>query len=143
MEVHIQLSMRTEDEDKEWLAETGLFSAYAAHRESMDGGVRAGGWTGEPKMTAHHHRRLRGTYFVDEYGEEWRVLLVEWDDEYERNHAFYYDAALGDPPPPGRRPSRPDGSRWPTLEDCQYSLVEQVDDWIAARHKPKKRARTT
>ena len=106
--------------------------------------VRAGGLAGEPKMTDHHHRRLRGTYFVDEYGEEWCVLLVEWDDEYERNYAYYYDAELGDPPGGHinwRRYPRADGSRWPTIEDCENSTVEQVDEWIEARHKPKKRAR--
>ena len=131
--------------NKQWFEEHGVFSAWEKHCEALGGRPRAGGLAGEPKMTDHHHRRLRGTYFVDEYGEEWCVLKVAWDDDYDCNHAFYYDAALGDPPGNGvlYRYPRADGSRWPTIEDCEYSTVEQVDEWIAARHKPKKRARTT
>jgi len=138
-------SLRWVTNNKKWLEDSGVYSAWEKHCAAMGGRPRSGGWVGEPKMTVHHHRRLRGTYFVDEYGEEWCVLLVEWDDEYDCNHAFYYDAALGDPPGNGvlYRYPRADGSRWPTIEDCEYSTVEQVDEWIAARHKPKKRARTT
>ena len=131
--------------NKKWFEAHGVFSAWEKHCEALGGRPRAGGLAGEPKMTDHHHRRLRGTYFVDEVGEEWRVLLVEWDDDYERNYAYSYDAKLGDPPGTGQnsRYTRADGSRWPVIEDCENSTVEQVDDWIAARHKPKKRARTT
>ena len=128
--------------NKEWLTEHGAFSAWEKHCEAL-GGVPHFGWVGEPKMTDHHHDRLRGTYFVDEWGEEWRVLKVAWDDEGECNYVYYYDPALGDPPPHRQHGRRPDGSRWPTTKDCQYSTVDQVDAWIAARHKPKKLARTT
>ena len=124
--------------NKKWLEDSGVFSAWEKHCAS-EGRPRDGGWVGEPKMTVHHHRRLRGTYFVDEYGEEWCVLLVEWDDEYDCNHAFYYDAELGDPAAPGQNNRY--GKRWPTIEDCEYSTVEQVNEWIEAGHKPKKRAR--
>ena len=133
--------------NKKWLEGSGVFSAWEKHCAAMGGRPRGGGWVGEPKMTDTHNGRLRGTYFVDEWGEEWRVLKVMWDDDYDCNHAFYYDAALGDPCNPLTDGNsiypRADGSRWPTLEDCQYSTVEQVDEWIEARHKPKKRARTT
>ena len=129
-----------------WLRDHGVFSAWEKHRVSADfvGPRGNAGDAGEPKMTDHHHHRLRGTYFVDEYGEEWCVLKVAWDDDYDCNHAFYYDAALGDPPGNGvlYRWPRADGSRWPTIEDCEYSTVEQVDEWIEAGHKPKKRARS-
>ena len=132
--------------NKKWFEDSGVYSAWEKHCAAIGGRPRTGGWVGEPKMTRHHHDRLRGTYFVDEWGEEWRVLKVMWDDDYDCNHAFYYDAALGDPCNPLTDGNsiypRADGSRWPTLEDCQYSTVEQVDEWIEAGHKPKKRARS-
>ena len=131
-------------DNKQWFEEHGVFSAWEKHCEALGGRPRGGGLVGEPKMTRRHYDRLRGTYFVDEWGDQWRVLLVEWDDEDVCNYAYYYDAELGDPPSGQYRgKNRPDGSRWPTIEDCEYSTVEQVDEWIAARHKPKKRARTT
>ena len=50
----------------------------------------------------------------------WRVLKVSFDAEHEAPVCFYFDAKLGD-----------EG----TVDDCEYSGVDEVQQWIATHRR--------
>ena len=68
--------------------------------------------------------RLKGVEFADDTGDMWTVFLVRFDAEHEKMVCFYYDAALGDDV---------------TVEDCEYSGVDEVLKWISAHQKSHER----
>ena len=67
----------------------------------------------------HHVARLneelKGVEFVDN-GDRWRVFKVDFDAEHKEPVCFYFDAKLGDKG---------------TVDDCEYSAVDEVQEWIA------------
>ena len=74
---------------------------------------------------ARMNARLKGVEFEDE-GEFWKVLKVSFDAEHEEMVCFYHDAALGDAG---------------TIDNCEYSSVDEVVEWIAAHKRREKRKR--
>ena len=59
---------------------------------------------------------MAGIEFIDE-GVKWRVHNIEFDAEHEEPVCFYYDVRI---------------NRVATKQDCQYSTIGEVKDWIAA-----------
>ena len=70
------------------------------------------------------NEQLKGVEFVDD-GERWRVLKVSFDAEHEEPVCFYFDAKLGDKG---------------TVEDCEYSGVQEVVGWIKRHQQREARA---
>ena len=70
------------------------------------------------------NEQLKGVEFVDD-GERWRVLKVSFDAEHEEPVCFYFDAKLGDKG---------------TVEDCEYSDVQEVVGWIKRHQQREARA---
>ena len=64
--------------------------------------------------------RLLGAEF-EEDGKTWRVLEVGFDAEYEQAVAYYHLAR----------------QKNATIDDCEYSAVEEVEDWIHATRQKK------
>ena len=78
----------------------------------------------DERKVARMNSRLKGVEFADDTGDMWKVLMVDFDAEHEDMVCFYYDVALGDDV---------------TVEDCEYSGVDEVRKWISAHQKSHKR----
>lgn len=66
-----------------------------------------------------------GVEFEDD-GEKWRVLKVVFDAEHEDMVCFYYDASID--------------AATAGIDDCEYSSVEEVTDWVRADKRRKRAA---
>ena len=83
-------------------------------QESQEDGVEY-----DERQIARLNAQLKGVEFVDDRV-RWRVLKVSFDAEHEAPVCFYFDAKLGD-----------EG----TVDDCEYSGVDEVQQWIATHRR--------
>ena len=68
----------------------------------------------DERLIARLNTQLKGVEFVDDC-ERWRVLKVSFDAEHDEPVCFYHDAKFGDKG---------------TIDDCEYSAVDEVQGWI-------------
>ena len=88
--------------NKKWLEDSGVFSAWEKHCEALGGRPRAGGSTGEvlgnyKQATTALNRRLQGDEFIDDDDKRYKVLVVRYDQKRGENVALCYEARLADP----------------------------------------------
>ena len=120
-----------EDDDDEDAPPDDLFdredddgAAAAAFAETEAPELPPDGVEYDERHIARLNAQLKGVEFVDD-GERWRVLKVSFDAEHEEPVCFYFDAKLGDKG---------------TVDDCEYSAVDEVQQWIA-NHRRRLKAK--
>ena len=127
------------EDNKQWLEDHGVFSAWEKHRASADFVVK-GGYSAEVSgrstaITPALNQRLQGEEFVyPKDGKRYKVLVVRWIPDREQFAVLCYEARLADPTKDPK--SRVYIGRM--KGECFSASVEDVDDWI---ERSPKRAR--
>ena len=78
----------------------------------------------DERHVARLNEELKGVELV-EGSDRWCVFKVDFDAEHRKPVCFYFDAKLGDKG---------------TIDDCEYSAVDEVQEWIA-NHRRRLKAK--